>query len=75
MIRTQIYLPTSMYQQLVAWAQQINQPMAGVIRMLVTKGLNERQKKPMNNLADLAKLNITGGPKDLSSKMDEYLYG
>lgn len=75
MVRTQIYLPQSMYQQLVAWARQQDLPMAEIIRMLVAKGLKERPQKTGHNLADLAKLNLTGGPKDLSAKMDDYLYG
>ena len=29
---------------------------------------------PMKGILDLANLKITGGPKDLSSKMDDYLY-
>lgn len=41
-------------------------------KIMVTKKL----KKPIqeNRLFSLAKLNIKGGPKDISSKMDSYFY-
>jgi len=31
-------------------------------------------RRTVKTLTSLTKLNITGGPKDLSSKMDKYLY-
>jgi hypothetical protein len=75
MVRTQIYLPTNMYQQLVAWGEQINQPMAEIIRRLISDGLKKKPVKAGNNLLELTKINGRGGPKDLAAKMDEYLYG
>lgn len=39
---------------------------------IMVKKINKSVKE--NNLSDLAILNIKGGPKDTSSKMDSYLY-
>ncbi len=43
-----------------------------IFRLLINREIQEIPTK--NNLLDLAKLRIQGGPRDLSSKLDFYLY-
>ena len=76
MLRTQIYLPEDYYNQLNNMAKQMNISMGKTIRIILKKGL-EKQKKMItkgNDLYQLANLKIKGGPKDLSQKIDKYLY-
>jgi len=76
MLRTQIYIPKDLHQQVKLNAQMQKKSMADVIRKLIISGLAKEQKKlKLKSLDSIAKLNITGGPKDLSSNMDKYLYG
>lgn len=74
MIRTQVYLPQDLYNQLLMVARQESLPLAKIIRSALTKGLKTSLKKD-NDLLGLAGLKITGGPKDLSGNLDKYLYG
>lgn len=74
MLRTQVYLPQELYSQLVTLARAADLPVAEVIRNALQSGIKTVAKK-QNDLALLAKLKIKGGPKDLSAKMDKYLYG
>ena len=76
MLRTQIYIPENIHQKVKIIANLQNKSMADLIRRLIISGLIKEEKriKP-KSLDAIAKLNITGGPKDLSSNMDKYLYG
>lgn len=75
MLRTQIYIPESTHQQAKNLANQLDQTLAELLRRLIITGLEEEKKKiKPKSLASLSKLNLKGGPKDLSEKMDEYLY-
>jgi len=75
MIRTQIYIPDNLHQTAKIIARQKAEPLASLLRRLIAKGISEEkeQLKP-KSLTSLAQLNITEGPKDLSSEMDKYLY-
>lgn len=75
MIRTQIYIPENLHQTAKSVARKKKVPLAQVLRDFISNGiLEERKKLQTKNLTSLAKLNITGGPKNLSSHMDRYLY-
>ncbi len=71
MIRTQVYLQDDQYERIIALAKASGMPMAEIIRTSIAKGLIKKRK---NNLAGISKLKLRGGPKNLSSKLDEYLY-
>ncbi|MBU1000037.1 hypothetical protein KKE78_01390 [Patescibacteria group bacterium] len=75
MFRTQIYIPETTHQQAKRLAGQLNQTLTELLRRLIITGLEEEKKKVKpKKLSSLAKLNIKSGPKDLSSKLDFYLY-
>ncbi|OGG03125.1 hypothetical protein A2W14_04650 [Candidatus Gottesmanbacteria bacterium RBG_16_37_8] len=75
MIRTQIYIPDELHQEAKTIAKINEEPLAKVLRRIITAGIKEeRQKLKPKSLSPLTKLNITDGPKDLSSNMDKYLY-
>ncbi|OGM68481.1 hypothetical protein A2975_03100 [Candidatus Woesebacteria bacterium RIFCSPLOWO2_01_FULL_44_14] len=78
MIRTQVYLPEDLYQELRLLARREEQPAAKVIRDLLKNGLKKRVKSKKRNAGDLlleiAKIGARG-PKDLSVNHDKYLYG
>lgn len=77
MIRTQVYLPEDIYQQLKIEAKIDKIKTAEIIRVLLEKGLRESKKKRKSvgeALLDLAKLAQKGGPRDLSTNHDTYLY-
>ncbi|OGG00155.1 hypothetical protein A3D78_05300 [Candidatus Gottesmanbacteria bacterium RIFCSPHIGHO2_02_FULL_39_14] len=75
MIRTQVYLPEIFYQEVKIEAKKENKATAQVIRELLEEGLNIKRQK--NNIGK-ALLTLTSikakGPKDLSTKIDKYLY-
>ncbi len=77
MIRTQLYLPKKQYEDVKLQARLSGKPAAEVIRGFINIGLTVRQNQHNSNvsLMSLAKLNIIGGPKDLASNLDKYLYG
>jgi len=73
MVRTQIYLPESLHKKLLAMRKSSGKSAAQIIREALADVFD---KKPVeNDLLDLANLDIVGGPADLSSKLDDYLYG
>lgn len=78
MMRTQIYLPKSLYQRIGLLANQANKPTAAVVRELLVKGLEHHQEQTigqaLGRLVTLgAQLKVTG-PTDLSTNLDHYLY-
>lgn len=78
MIRTQIYLPERLYTKIKLQARAKGQPAAQLIREQLERGFpgSKNQPKKEKNLAELAQeLNIRGGPRDLSRRIDDYLYG
>lgn len=76
MLRTQIYLPQETHQELTLWARKMNLPMAEVVRRIIKTGLKKKEEflEKGNDILDLTKLKIRGGPKNLSQKLDFYLY-
>ena len=50
--------------------------MGEAMRMILKKALKKKERiiSPGNDLWKLARLKIKGGPKDLSGKLDDYLY-
>lgn len=75
MQRTQIYLPEEIKMKAQKLANRRGVPLAAVVRQALEKEIKETAVPKENPLIHLAKLKIKGGPKDLSSKFDEYLYG
>jgi hypothetical protein len=76
MLRTQIYLPEEIHRELILWARKMDLPMAEVVRRIIKTGLEKKEKffEKGNDLLLLTQLKIKGGPKDLSEKLDFYLY-
>lgn len=75
MIRTQIYLDKKQYEGIKIRAKVTGKSSAEVIRNLIDESLLDKNNKHLRHkLSDLSKLNISGGPKDLASKIDVYLY-
>jgi 3-methyladenine DNA glycosylase Mpg len=77
MVRTQIYLPVEYQEELAIMAREQGVPKAVVIRTIIKKSIGKKINSIKNTspLLSLAKLNFKGGPKDLSSRVDYYLYG
>lgn len=76
MIRTQIYLPKDLYQEVKLVAKKESKKSAQMVRELLSEGLIKRRKKGTIGEAflDLASVAVKGGPPDLSKNHDKYLY-
>lgn len=74
MDRVNIYLPTQLRQRLKLHAERVGRPQAEIIRELLEQGLEAQPARANEDLLALAHLGIKG-PTDLSTKLDEYLYG
>jgi predicted DNA-binding protein len=76
MIRTQIYLPKTLYQDIDLIAKREKKPKAQVIRESIEKHVETttHQETLGEALARLSKHAIKGLPSDLSSNIDKYLY-
>ncbi|MBI2018801.1 hypothetical protein HYS96_03815 [Candidatus Daviesbacteria bacterium] len=76
MIRTQIYIPETLHERAKNVAKSKKQSLANLYRGFIAGGLQAVEKKRRGNSLDsLIKLNLKGGPKDLSTNIDHYLYG
>ena len=78
MIRTQVYLPELAHQKLVRLAQAKGESMANLIREFVELGLEHKAHTDTSGktaLRSLLEIGATGGPTDLSSNHNFYLYG
>ncbi|MBI4078901.1 MAG: hypothetical protein HY429_01245 [Candidatus Levybacteria bacterium] len=73
MLRTQIYIPETLHERAKSVARSKKQSLANLYRGFIANGL--KASTPGGDLTALAKLNIKGGPKNLSGDMDKYLYG
>jgi len=76
MIRTQVYLSTQLYQEIDIVAKKEKKAAAQVVRELLEEGLSVKKKQNSSigrGLLALSKVNAYG-PKDLSEKIDDYLY-
>jgi hypothetical protein len=78
MIRTQIYIPETTHKELVKLAEVKRQPMAQVVRDFIEEGVKkaiEIDYTGKGAIRNLFNIKATGGPKDLSTNLDHYLYG
>lgn len=79
MIRTQVYLPKSLYRDIKLAALKDKKPTAQVLREALIVGLEKKKPKEtlgqaMQELIDLGKKLKISGPTDLSTNHDKYLY-
>ncbi len=81
MHRTQVYFEPEILEMLREEAKKKNTTLASVIRAKVTKDLPKKRKiKQMNaaealmHLAELGEKMGVKGPKDLSQRIDEFVY-
>ena len=74
MIRTQIYLPEELHQELLVTAKRDRTTLSELIRQGVRKILHDERKKDESwkVMARLAKFKLKGLPRDLSKNHDEY---
>ncbi len=79
MIRMQLYIPEPLYADIKLRAQKEKRPAAELIRETLENDavrkqfIEQSQNKTWGELA--TELNMSGGPKDLSRRLDDYLYG
>jgi hypothetical protein len=77
-MRTQLYIPKSIYQRIALLATQEHKPKAAVLAELLEFAFTHRQQETVGQA--LARLVMLGqklkvkGPTDLSSNLDHYLY-
>ncbi|MBF8250045.1 MAG: 1 protein [Candidatus Levybacteria bacterium] len=77
MIRTQIYLPKELYQEVDWVAKKEKKAKAQIIREAIEKEMNKKRGNAgdvLLKLAAMAKKYKWKGPKDLSVNHDKYLY-
>lgn len=78
MIRTQIYIPEAIHQQLVNLATDQKKSIAELVRYFIEDGLTKRRifdSSGTKVMQAIANMKIKKGPKDLSTNLDHYLYG
>lgn len=79
MIRTQVYLPKDLYQNIDLVAKREKRAKAQVIREALEKGLGVSKREQntgtvLLEIAAMAKKYNWKGPRDLSRNHDKYLY-
>jgi len=78
MIRTQVYLTDEQARDIKLRARRENKREAEVIRELLSEGMKKSTRKTQESTGEsLLRLAAIGGkgPSNLSSRVDEYLYG
>jgi DNA polymerase/3'-5' exonuclease PolX len=78
MIRTQVYLTEDQVRDIKLRAKRENRHEAEVIRELLSEGMKKSASKAQESTGEsLLRLAEIGGkgPADLSSRVDDYLYG
>ncbi len=77
MIRTQIYIPETLHHKLQRLAEEKRQPLAAIVRQFLEDGVQKTREdvSGKTTIKNLLKLQATGGPRDLSTNLDHYLYG
>ena len=78
MIRTQVYLTEEQMLDIKLKAKRENKREAEVIRELLREGMKNSTRKAQESTGEsLLRLAAIGGkgPADLSSRVDDYLYG
>lgn len=74
MIRTQVYLPEELYQNIKLLAKKEKKSAAQVVRQALERDLaSEKGETVGKALLRLSKIKAKG-PKDLSENIDKYLY-
>ncbi len=75
MLRTQLYLPVDLRQEINAVARREKKPAAEIMRELLVEGIRNKHTETAGAaLNRLASLRVKGGPVDLSVNLDKYLY-
>ena len=74
MVRAQIYIPETMHERAKLLAKNKKRSIAHLYRTFIASGLKTSENRG-RDLTALAKLNIKGGPKNLSRDLDKYIYG
>lgn len=77
-VRTQLYVPREVAQEILLLARTEGKPRAEVYRELLETGLKRKtRKKRLTSVEGLLKIASLAqkGPKDLSSELSSYLYG
>lgn len=75
MIRTQVYIPDDLHRELMLLAQTSGQNFSTLIREGAKEVIKKKKDKKTEKWGVGFIGAIKGGPKDLSSKVDYYLYG
>ena len=78
MIRTQVYLTDEQARDIKLRAKRENKREAEIIRELLSEGMKKSTSKTQESTVEsLLRLAAIGGngPADLSSRVDDYLYG
>ena len=74
MHRTQLYLPKDLYAQLEWEARRRNISVSEVVRQRLARG-EKKGAETLLKLVEIGKKYKMKAPKDLSSRLDYYLYG
>lgn len=80
MLKTYLYIPENLERQIVYTARAQNKSKAEIIRQALKKGMVSIQHQGtasaevLLKIAELGKKNKVKGPKDSSTRMDEYLW-
>ena len=75
MIRTQVYIPEDLHRDLMLLTNQTGMNFSQLIREGVETVIRKKKIKKNKKWGEGFIGAIKGGPKDLSSKIDYYLYG
>lgn len=75
MIRKQMYLTPQIDRELEIVARREGKTVSEIVREILESSLKVKKTQNTSLLLDLANMNFKGGPKDLSAKMFDYLYG
>ena len=74
MLRTQLYLPEELRQQIDVVARKEKKPAAQVIRELLKVGIDTKEQESIGTAFKRLSNLRAKGPADLSTNIDKYLY-
>lgn len=77
LLRKQVLVTPEIDLYIQSLSQEYNKSYSATLRDIIEKTtIKKKATKPKQDfLSSLVKLQLTGGPKDLSSNIDKYLYG
>ena len=81
MLKTYLYIPEQLDNEIIYTAKALNQSKAETIRQALVKGLHEVKHQgtasahALLEMAEIGRKNKVRGPKDSSENMDDYLWG